>query len=279
MIYYIHSAARTGSTVLCRHFAHKYDAINFDEWLMEMHWTKDAEEMITYMRVNVNDEERPLRDVAKVPPYGWKPKEFPKHMKPEDIKDLFWFMHDVEKLPVALKEKSTYIENALYPKHNVVVKMMSKNRDHYLKHLEHKNIYNYRRNLLDAACSWIVGVYGLLDNIELGHMHWEKGEWEQMSVPLKKHDLTQDPKFYPHLEILMASHWVWFNKALADKDGEFLVYEDWVDQQETIFPDTPELPTIKTPVHYTEVLSESTIEAIDEKLKDMKGAYKDNGFV
>lgn len=279
MIHFIHCAARTGSTVLCRHFSHKYNAINLDEWLMEMHWTKDAEEVITYMKVNVHDEERPLRDVTKVPPIGWKPQEYPKDMTTEEKQDLFRFIEDMEPHTIALKEKSKYIENVLYPKHNIVIKMISKNRDHFLKHLEHKNIYNYRRNLLDSACSWIVGVYGLLDNIELGHMHWEKGEWETMGIPLKKHDLTQDPKFLPHIEILMASHWVWFNKALADKDAEFIVYEDWVNQQETVFPDSPELPTVKTPAHYSEVLSESTIEAIDIKLKDMKGAFKDNGFV
>lgn len=271
MIHFVHSAARTGSTLLCRHLANKFDAINFDEWLMEMLWTTDADAMRQYVALKVDASQ-------KVPPYGWKPKELPKNMKPDEIKKLFWFMHEIEEKAVALKEKSEFVEHEL-SNHNIVFKMMSKNRDYYLKHLPHENIYNYRRDLLATACSWVIGVFGLLDNIKLGHMHWEKGEWEEKSIPIIKNDLTADEMLGPYLDILMSSHWVWFNKAREDRDAKFYVYEDWVDNQEDLFPDTLDIPTIRTPVHYTDVLSEGTIELIDNKIVDLKGAFKDHGFV
>jgi len=272
MLYFVHSPARTGSTLLCRHLAYKHNAINFDEWLMEMLWTTDADAMRQYVALKVDASQ-------KVPPYGWLPAETPTDMSASELGELSSFMKEIEQKAVALQEKSEYIERELSDRYNVVLKMMSKNRDYYLKHLPQERIYNYRRDLLATACSWVIGVFGLLDNIKLGHMHWEHGEWQEMGLPIKQHDLTGDEMLGPYVDILLSSHWVWFNKAREDKNSTFYVYEDWVDKQHTLFPDTKKVPTIRTPAHYTEVLSEGTIEMIDNKIGDLKGAFKDNGFV
>ena len=265
---------------MCRHLAHRYNALNLDEWLMEMALTQPG--------------------ARKIPPVGWKPQEFPKEMSPEAIKDLFWFMHEMDQKEVALKEKSDYITNCL--DYNVVVKMSSKDREQYLVKKPHVNIFNYRKDLLASACSWLIGVLGLHvgaaegDSVPVEHrampeywnekdysmMHWTKEAWDGSDTKIQKYDLSsgyawQGASFL--LEPYLSSQWVWFNKAIKAKDAEFLVYEDWVDKQEEVFPDSPVLSTIRTPVPYTEMLTENTIELIDEKLKDMKGAFKDNGLL
>ncbi len=260
MIYIVHTAPRTGGTVLCRHLAHLYDAINFDEWLMEMALTQPG--------------------ARKIPPIGWKPQEFPKEMTPEEIKDLFWFMHEMDQKEVALKEKSDYITK--YLNYNTVVKMSSKNREQYLIEYPHVNIFNYRKDLLASACSWLIGVLGLhIGSSEHVKMHWTQETWDIADKKIEKYDLSSEQAWAEAsflLEPWMSSQWVWFNKAIKTKDAEFIVYEDWVDNQEEVFPDSPFIKTIRTPVPYTDMLSENTIELIEEKLKDIKGAFIDNGF-
>ena len=272
MIYIVHTAPRTGGTVLCRHLAHRYNAINFDEWLMELALTQPG--------------------ARKIPPIGWKPQEFPKEMTPEEMKDLFWFMHEMDQKEVALKEKSDYITK--YLDYNSVVKMSSKNREQYLVEYPHINIFNYRRDLLASACSWLIGVLGLhVGSSEHVKMHWTQDTWDSADKKIEKYDLSSGKSWDEVcflLEPWMSSQWVWFNKALQAKEAQakgvvggaqFLVYEDWADNQEEVFPDSPAITTIKTPVPYTDMLSDRTIARIDMKIKSvgMWGAFKDNDLL